>query len=188
MKEGRRYPCSRVLWPRITRYLVSEYLRRDPPVDSAILITREDELLNLRLVENFEEWCEENGAINTNAGPEAFEYFIENTKDDEMKFVVRTLAKTFEIGSFIKRRELHAYHKLCRLLDTFLYLVARGNLVYDINWRCWFFSKPVCAPPTPETFRRILARIHVGRDLQFETLREFTGLELPKPPKEPTIQ
>ena len=171
-----------------TRYFIPPEFRDDPGRGRMFTSDREEEILSLSLVKNFEENSEEEGTFNTHAGPESYESFVNQTKDEEMEFVVRSLAETCELGEFIKRREPHGHHKLCRLLDALLYLVARGNLVYDIELRCWVFSKPVNAPPTQEMRQRIMGRIRVSRDLQFETLRKATNTELPKPQREPTIQ
>ena len=173
---------------RMARYLIPKPLRSGPTPLTLHFRVREEDLIHLDLVDHYEETSDEEGVVNTHAGPESWEAFVNQAKDEEMEFLVRSLAETFELGDFIRRRELHAYHKLCRLLDALLYLVARGNLVYDIDSHRWVYAKPVIAPPPPEMRQRILDRIRVSRDLQFTTIGELTNLELPTSPKETIIQ
>lgn len=188
MIDDNQYPFPRRNLPKFGRFLVPENLRLAPHSEIRFPIRDEGNIINLGFIAHIEDWCEQKGKVNDYAGPEGHREFVDTINDDGMAFFVKTLVQTFNIERLLDDRDLKAHDRLCRLLDTLLYLVARGNLVYNVPKLTWVFAKPTAAPPTPEMQQKILARIRDDRDLQLHTVEEVTGLEIPRPYREEDVQ
>ena len=142
---------------------------------------RESEVINLAFIERLEAHAEENGEINTQAGREMHEEFLEMPPLD-MASLVRRLIETF-LECFtepVDQSESSVYYTLCGTFDTLLYLVARGNISFGED-QGMVFSKPDGGSPTPTNQRRILARLRDDRSIHFMVLQIVTEIVVTAP-------
>lgn len=142
---------------------------------------RENEVINLAFIERLETYAEENGEINTRAGREMHEEFLDMSPID-MASLVRQLIEVF-LECFtepVDQGESNVYYTLCATFDTLLYLVARGNISFSED-QGMVFCKPDGGSPTPTNQRRILARLRDDRPIHFMVLQIVTGIVVPDP-------
>lgn len=142
---------------------------------------RENEVINPAFVEQLEAFAEQQDMINTQAGPEMHQEFLEMSRL-EMANLVQRLLEDFAdcFTEPVDQAEPNVFQTLCGTFDTLLYLVARGNITFGGESGIQF-CKPEGGSPTPTTQRKLLARLRADRPIHFMVLEIVTALDVPDP-------
>ena len=132
-----------------------------------------ESLLNLEFIALIEMTCEARGSINE-VDSDFYEVFInlsERGMLDIMKATFLAFRKFINALCFNDHPERYT-ETLGRFMDTVLYLVARGNVLF-VGYPDAIMCKPVGPKPTPDQQRRILARIRSDEALQLRAIQEL---------------
>lgn len=120
----------------------------------------ESDLLNWELLRFIERCCKQGGSV-TEGGPDHHQFFVEMS-DQEMQAVVRAIISGFRLATSraVTINGLEGRHpeRFLGQIRTLLYLVARGNILFNYDEVPMFFM-PTGSPPSPEMRDTILARI-----------------------------
>ena len=134
----------------------------------------ESDLLNLDFLRTIECFCKQSGSV-IEGGPDHHRVFVEMS-DQEMQAVVKALISSFRLAASraVTINGLEGYHAKRYLgqIRTLLYLVARGNILFNDDDVPLFFM-PTGSPPNPEMRETILARIRHDHPMHIAIAEEL---------------
>jgi len=134
----------------------------------------ESDLLNLELLRTIECYCKQRGSM-TRGGPDHHRFFVEMS-DREMQAVVEAIISGFRLTASraLTTNGLEGHHakRFLGNMRTLLYLVARGNILFNDDDVPTFFM-PTGSPPNPEMRETIIARIRHDHPMHISIANEL---------------